>query len=110
MKSTGLAFLFWCGGLLGLCGLHRFYLGRVGTGLLWLFTLGLLGVGQVIDLFRLGTMVRETNMMTAVGLGGGSTAHANNHNVVAPVVNVHIGGERSPAAGQEMAPPAANPN
>jgi Protein kinase domain/TM2 domain len=33
----------------GICGLHRFYVGKIWTGLLWFFTLGLLGVGQFID-------------------------------------------------------------
>ncbi|MBP7051136.1 MAG: protein kinase [Phycisphaerae bacterium] len=36
-------------GIFGLCGLHRFYVGKIGTGILWLFTGGLLGVGQLID-------------------------------------------------------------
>jgi TM2 domain-containing membrane protein YozV len=51
----------------GLCGLHRIYVGRVGTGILWLLTLGLLGVGQFIDLFLIGSMVRIANLETAVG-------------------------------------------
>ena len=37
-------------GFLPICGLHRFLSGRVATGLLWLFTLGLAGVGQLVDL------------------------------------------------------------
>ena len=33
----------------GLFGLHRFYLGRYGSGLLYFFTLGLLGAGWLAD-------------------------------------------------------------
>ncbi len=60
-KST--AYLLWFAGFLGLCGLHRFYLNRPGTGFLYLL-LGPLLVGQVlniIDLFRLPGMVAEEN-------------------------------------------------
>jgi TM2 domain-containing membrane protein YozV len=41
------------GPMFGLCGLQRFYVGKIGTGILWLFTGGLLGVGQLIDIIMI---------------------------------------------------------
>jgi hypothetical protein len=38
------------GPMFGLCGLQRFYVGKIGTGILWLFTWGLFGIGQLIDI------------------------------------------------------------
>ena len=35
---------------LGELGIHRFYVGKVGTGLLYLFTGGLFGIGWILDI------------------------------------------------------------
>lgn len=47
--------------LLGFLGAHRFYFGKPITGTLWFFTLGLLGIGWIIDLFLIPSMDREAD-------------------------------------------------
>lgn len=56
------ALITWLTCMFGLCGVHRFYLGQPGMGLLYLFTGGLFGVGQFVDLIRMRTLVEEANM------------------------------------------------
>ena len=46
-KNKWVAFLLCL--FLGYLGIHRFYVGKIGTGILWLLTGGLCGVGWIID-------------------------------------------------------------
>lgn len=57
--DPGLAYVLWIAGLFGMCGIHRFYLGRWGSGLLWLFTGGLCFVGQFVDLIMMRRMIDD---------------------------------------------------
>ncbi|MBZ0173170.1 MAG: NINE protein [Phycisphaerales bacterium] len=60
-KQTSWSFAFWCLGFVALFGIHRFYMGKWGTGLLWLLTGGFFLIGQIIDLFLIPGMVERTN-------------------------------------------------
>lgn len=40
---------------LGYFGIHRFYLGQTGMGLLYLFTVGLFSIGWIVDIVKLCT-------------------------------------------------------
>ncbi len=53
--SRNVALLLCCVGFLGLGGFHRFYTGKIGTGILWLLTGGLFGIGTIVDLYFLLT-------------------------------------------------------
>jgi TM2 domain-containing membrane protein YozV len=46
---------------LGLFGVHRMYLGKWITGLIYLFTLGLFGLGWLYDLWTLNGQIDERN-------------------------------------------------
>jgi TM2 domain-containing membrane protein YozV len=58
-KSSGTTWILWIftGGLGG----HRFYLGRTGSAVAMLLTLGGLGIWAFIDLFLLNGMIKSTN-------------------------------------------------
>jgi TM2 domain-containing membrane protein YozV len=64
--NVGIAYLLWLFSGCGVLGLQRFYLGKVGTGILWLCTGGLCGIGAVYDVFTLTRQVREANIRTRV--------------------------------------------
>lgn len=60
MYSVSTAYFLWF--FLGFMGAHRFYLGRVGSGIVYLFTGGLFFVGWFVDLFRIPSLVHESNL------------------------------------------------
>ena len=62
LKSIG--YILW---IFGFLGAHRFYYGRPVTGTIWFFTLGLLGIGWLIDLFLIPSMDREADLRYQAG-------------------------------------------
>jgi TM2 domain-containing membrane protein YozV len=47
---------------LGVFGIHRFYMGKWGTGVLYLLTVGLLGIGILYDFWTLNAQISERNV------------------------------------------------
>jgi len=47
---------------LGVFGLHRFYLGKWVTGILYLVTVGLFGIGLIYDFWTLNSQINELNL------------------------------------------------
>jgi hypothetical protein len=64
MYKLGIAYLLWLIGF-GAFGLQRFYLGKIATGILWLCTGGLFGIGSLYDLLTLPFQVKEANQYGA---------------------------------------------
>ena len=58
-KEVWVTYMLWF--LLGGLGVHKFYLGKTGMGILYIFTGGLFLVGLLIDLFTIPAQVREYN-------------------------------------------------
>ena len=63
MFSLGIAYLLWALGGFGTLGLHRFYLRKPGTGVLWLLTGGVFWIGALVDLFRMPALVEEATLL-----------------------------------------------
>lgn len=60
-KDAGLLMALACLGFVGIAGIHRFMLGKVGTGILWLLTVGICWIGTIIDLVNMRSTVAEYN-------------------------------------------------
>lgn len=52
-------------GFFGIAGVHRFVLGQIGMGLLYLFTGGLCAIGTIIDLFNHKSLTYKYNIKQA---------------------------------------------
>ena len=57
-------YLLW---IFGFTGSHRFYFGRPVTGTIWFFTLGLLGIGWLIDIFLIPSLHRTATLRFRTG-------------------------------------------
>lgn len=69
----------------GFLGAHKFYVGKIGMGIIYLFTGGLYGFGVLIDLFTLGSQVDIANAIMA-------SRHGNNGQNVSQNVVVNVTG------------------
>jgi TM2 domain-containing membrane protein YozV len=54
--SKSIGYLVW---IFGFLGAHRFYYGKPVSGTIYFFTLGLFGIGWIIDLFLIPSMEKE---------------------------------------------------
>ena len=80
-KNVCVAYILWA--FLGYFGAHRFYLGYIGTGILWFFTCGLFGIGWLIDLCLIPSLTAKMNALL-----NGVTVTRTTHMVGAPAVVV----------------------
>ena len=62
--SKTIGYVLW---IFGFTGAHRFYYGKPVSGTIWFFTLGLLGIGWLIDLFLIPSMDREADLRFRAG-------------------------------------------
>jgi TM2 domain-containing membrane protein YozV len=52
-------------GFFGFAGLHRFILGQIGLGILYIFTVGLCFIGTIVDLVNYKSLAYEYNVKMA---------------------------------------------
>lgn len=63
--SKTIGYILW---IFGFTGSHRFYYGKPISGTIYLFTLGLLGIGWLIDLFLIPGMDRQADLRFEAGV------------------------------------------
>lgn len=59
--NTPTAYLLWGLSIFGIFGIHRLYTGRILSGIVYLFTFGIFGLGQLLDLLLIPGLVAERN-------------------------------------------------
>jgi hypothetical protein len=69
MYSVPIAYLLWFVSGFGCLGLHRLYLGKIPSGILWMCSAGLFGLGSIYDFFTLPRQVAEANLLRAARYG-----------------------------------------
>ena len=62
--SVLIGYVLW---IFGFMGAHRFYYGKPISGTIWFFTLGILGIGWLIDLFLIPSMDEEADQRYVEG-------------------------------------------
>ena len=67
MQNTHSVFVGYVLWFFGFTGAHRFYFGKQITGTIWFLTLGLLGIGWLIDLFLIPGMDRQADRRFVAG-------------------------------------------
>ena len=63
--SITIGYILW---IFGFTGSHRFYYGKPISGSIWFLTLGLLGIGWLIDLFLIPGMDRKADLRFQKGV------------------------------------------
>lgn len=69
--SVSMGYILW---IFGFLGVHRFYYGKPVTGTLWFCTLGLLGIGWLVDLFLIPGMDEQADLRFTPGRKDYNTA------------------------------------
>jgi TM2 domain-containing membrane protein YozV len=55
-------------GFFGIAGIHRIFIEKPGSGILYLLTLGLCFIGTIVDLFNFRGLALQANMKIAMDL------------------------------------------